>query len=170
MKLPIEINQPSAQISSQQTVFILVCKLGMWLSLSMVICSLLFKDTGSQFTALISTLHQGLNLSLIPWAVLIVCLSAFWTIKQSFWQVMKTDTDNSIKGIIQRFIGFDVILVAILILIAYPIPAAPEFYLFRLTAGSLAGFILIFGRKAAFIPGIITGVYGLSLLITSLYS
>jgi hypothetical protein len=173
MRVPENINQQAIDIPKLSSTLIIIGKLGLWLSLTAVIFYFLFSNIIGQLSAIFSATARGFNLIILPWMVLVVCLVALWLARKPIWQAMKADTTDSetaIYGLVQRFLGWDLCLTSLLILLAYPLPPAPEFLIFRFLTAILAGFVLVFGRKAAFVPAIVIATYGVSLLSVSLAS
>jgi len=169
MRLPAIINAHNDAVSRNPAVPIIVGKLFLWIALTLVFFSFLFRHITGQFSALLfNTLN--FNLGFLPWIVLLVCLSALFLSRHSVWEAMRTYSANykdAASALVQSFLGLDIILTALLVLLAYPLPPAPEFLVFRWLTAVLAGFVLVFGRKAALVPSLVIGTYGLSIVFFS---
>jgi hypothetical protein len=170
MRLSAEINSQVKESQIQPSVLILLGKLGMWLSITLAIFYCLFTNLAGQWSILLSNLLSSFNFRFLSWIVLVVCLAALWLARKSVWQAMLAgheDGKTALYGLVQRFLGLDIILTALLVLLAYPLPPAPDFLIFRLLTAVLAGFVLVFGKKAALVPAVVIGAYGFSLLYVS---
>ena len=86
------------------------------------------------------------------------------------WKNMHTEYRNMkslISELVLRIFGIEMILVAPLILLAYPLPPNPDILFFRIMAAALAGFLLIFGKKAVRVPFFVIASYGILVLMIS---
>ena len=147
--------------------------MGLWLSLTLVIGYFLFHNLTGQLIAIFSGPLPLFSLRFMPWLILGAGLGALGLARQSIWQAMQADQSNSraaVTGLLRRFLGLDLILSSLLILLAYPLPPAQEFLLFRIFSAVLAAFVLVFGRRAALVPSIVIAAYGVSLLTISGFS
>lgn len=167
MRVATQLDYPSIEASRLPTFLITISKLVLWLSMTLVILYFLFDDTSDQFSAMFYNQGSISSLKLLLFIVLIGCLSALWLARKSFWSRMQADQGNikaAVSGLVQRFFGMEIILTALLILLAYPLPPMPDLLIFRLLTALLAGFVLIFGRSAARVPALVIGIYGISVL------
>jgi hypothetical protein len=170
MRLSAEINSQVKETHIQASVLILISKLTLWLSLTLVIYYFLFADIAGQLSALFSNSMRTFNFQFLPWIVLAVGLTALWLTRKSVWQAMQAenrDGKTAVLGFVRRFLGLDLILATFLLLLAYPLPPSQELLIFRLLTAVLAGFVLVFGRRAALVPSTVIAVYGISILSVS---
>ena len=167
MRVATQLDYPSIEASRLPTFLITISKLVLWLSMTLVILYFLFDDTSDQFSAMFYNQGANSRIKLLSWIVLVGGLTALWLARKSFWASMQADQGNikaAVSALVKRFFGMEIILTALLILLAYPLPPMSDLLIFRLLTALLAGFVLTFGRSAARVPAIVIGIYGISVL------
>jgi hypothetical protein len=132
-----------------------ITRAGSRLLIASAIGFFLFKDSGDQ-SVIVASLDWLLRLPHI--CILSICPGAYFLINRyghNIQQGMETNEDGFggiIADLAWHFVSVDVVLSAVLIMAAFPIPASADLAVFRILAASLAGFILVYGRKAAQYP------------------
>jgi hypothetical protein len=169
MRLPALINSRALSASNKNadTQGIITGKVVFCLLLTMITFVCLFHNLTDHFSRFLFYTFHSISLAAVSWIVLVFGILALWLARNSIWQSMQVENKDfkiAITGFIGRMLGLDMILAALLILIAYPLPPAPSFLIFRLLTAFLAAFVLVFGRKAALAPSVVIGIYGISLL------
>jgi hypothetical protein len=173
MRIPEEIRQPALFLPRITANIVIIGKLALWLFLTLIIGYFIFYSITSQLYAIFSGPTPFISIRFMPWFVLGACLGALGLARQSIWQAMQADENDirsAVRSFVRRFLGLDLILASLLILLAYPLPPSQEFLIFRIFVAVLAGFLLVFGRRAALVASIVIAIYGASVLVVSVLS
>ncbi len=135
-------------------------KLGLWIALATAVCIILFRNKGDQFALLFSIDWLSTRAHFLVWAVLLVILATlFWKGKSVRQQMERGENQETGAVILKRFLSPDIVIIAILVLLAYPAPDSVDLLIFRILAVVLAGFVLVYGRRAAVLPGAVLALY-----------
>jgi hypothetical protein len=96
----------------------------------------------------------------LVWAILPLILAVLLWKGKSVWQQMDGgETQGTVAEIVRRLLSIDIVFVAILVLLAYPAPDTVDLLIFRVLAAALAAFVLVYGRRAAVLPGAMLALY-----------